>query len=113
MQILWQIVPGRGLVNLTPAGAHGRSAVQVRVLRQGVQAAPPHEGPLSGAHGGEALPLCAVWKDVLPIDDTESARKDSLPKIRAQVLVSQPARRRRGESALAVGVRRSPPTERF
>lgn len=65
----------------------------MRVLRQSVQAAPPHEGPLPGAHGGAALPLHPVREDVLALHHPQGAREDALPKVRSEVpvLTDQPS----------------------
>ncbi|CAB0013886.1 unnamed protein product [Nesidiocoris tenuis] len=78
-----------------------RPALQVRILRQGLQAAAPHEGPLPRSHGRAPLPLFALRQDLLPLDDTQSPREDALSEVRAEVpLVAEPGRR-----AAAHGVR--------
>nr|CAH7759539.1 unnamed protein product [Callosobruchus chinensis] len=46
----------------------------MRVLREGVQATPPHEGPLSRTHWRAALPLCVVREDLLPVHYPQGPR---------------------------------------
>nr|CAH7759538.1 unnamed protein product [Callosobruchus chinensis] len=53
----------------------------MRVLREGVQATPPHEGPLSRTHWRAALPLCVVREDLLPVHYPQGPRKDALSQI--------------------------------
>ena len=93
LQVLRQVVPRRELPHRAPAGAHGRPPLQVRVLRQGLQAAPPHEGPLPGPHGGTALPLRPLRQDFLQVHHLKSSRENPLSKIRQEVPVPQQPRR--------------------
>lgn len=46
LQVLRQELPRRVLAHRAPAGAHRRPPLQVRVLREGLQAQAPYEGPL-------------------------------------------------------------------
>lgn len=64
----------------------------MRVLRQGVQTAAPHEGPLPSAHGRAALQVHALRQDLLTLHHSQGAREDALPKVCPQVpiLTRQP-----------------------
>lgn len=81
MQVLRQIISGCQFIDYASAGAYRRSAVQVRVLRQGVQIEAPHEGPLQGAHGRTAVPVRAVRQDIFAVDHPEGPRENALPQV--------------------------------
>lgn len=76
----------------------------MRVLRQSLQIATPHERPLSSAHRRAAVSMRSLWKDVFAVDDSEGAREDPLSQICAQVPLAQSSRHGGGESALAAVV---------
>lgn len=101
LQVLRQVLPRRRLPDSPPAGPHRRQAVQVRVLWQGVQAPPPHEGSLPGTHRRATVSVHAVRKDLLEVDDTEGTRENALSEVCAQVPVPEPRGPLRGRGPAA------------
>lgn len=84
LQVLRQVVPWCGLPDCSLARPHGWPALQMWVLRQGLQAAAPHEGSLSRSHRRATFPVQPLRENVLAVDDPEGAREDPLSQVCTQ-----------------------------
>ena len=88
VRVLWKEMSGQQSAGGPPAHPHGRAAVQVRPLRQGVPAAVAPGGARAAARGGQRVQVQSLQQGVPAEHGAETREDPQWPEaVRVQALL--------------------------